>query len=161
MKVLYAVVIALLLCSCTDFAQRRDERIVRKFLARRVPEFKFLYTFDAPRDRVKVELSAPSEELCLPVEQWPSARGTVDQGARRAAIVTATSRIEASSDRFADCSGGCGYLKVQPAKPLIGFVSLDQFVGLDKGELNSGATLVYELKPFVCESNMRLAQPRN
>lgn len=161
MKVLFGAMIALLICSCTDVGHRSDERIVREFLARPIPEFKFTYTFDASHDRVVVELTASPEELCLPVEQWPSARGTVDQGARRVAIVTGTSRIEAASDRFADCAGGCGYLKVQPGKPLIGFVSLEQFVGLDKSDLDNSATLTYELKPFVCEASMRIAQPRN
>lgn len=156
-----AVVLLALVCSCSAIEQRMNDQLAHDFLNRRVPEFKLGYDFDSPQGRINLTLETVSEPLCLPVEQWPSLRGTLDSGESSAEIVDGSNRFPAKSDHFSDCWGGCGYLKVERGKPLTGMVTLDQFPGVELYRLSPEAKFQLELNPFVCSNDMRISRPIN
>jgi hypothetical protein len=105
-------------------------------------------------------VSHDPRDICFPVEQWPARYGGVDSGGQRAWMVVDDQTYPAADRNFGFCPDGCGYIRVKGGKSLSGRVTYDQFAAPEQAFKRLDKHLRYEIFPKVCESDMKIVQPR-
>ena len=116
---------------------------------------------DAQARRFRLRLSSSdARDMCFPVEQWPSAAGTVDTGSQRAWVLVQGQAIPALDDNFGLCPGGCGYIRVPAGQTLAGAIGYDQFPTAQALLERPDKSLRLNVYPVPCRKDMAFVHPR-
>jgi uncharacterized protein YceK len=114
--------------------------------------FKFAIADQPERNEFSVRLvSEDDRDLCLPVEEWPNARGQLSAGADRARVRLSSGEVRPMvSGVSMYCPGGCGTVRIKAGSALAGVVTYDVFGLWNPAEASAEKILEMEVAPSVC-----------
>lgn len=120
------------------------------------PVFKFDAVDNLEKKQFELTLkSLDVKQLCLDVEQWPSASGGVHFGSDTAILESDDGSIPIQDSNFGYCPGGCGTITVEPNSELRAAIPYAQFGNSSEIEKLKNKRLKFPVTPRYCKAKRR------
>lgn len=94
--------------------------------------------------------SAVSAPLCLSKENWPAQDGTFPMGYEGAVLTTTNGPLHPKTSLTAYCPGGCGEIRLEPAKTLRASIAYAAFGDAEVITADPVRSLSFIVYPYYC-----------